>query len=283
VVNRSESVLLSRPIFIALCLIVLIAPAHAGPILEREDWMHFFRDADTDGTFVLYDLKRDVYQACNISRAEQRFSPASTFEIPGSLIALQTGVVKSDRQVFRWDGVQRANEDWNSDHDLRSAFRFSVVPVYQQIARQTGAARMHQYVRLFAYGNEDTSGGIDRFWLDGSLKISALEQVRFLRRLYKNQLQVKARTSRTIRSIMTTESDSGYIVRAKTAWADGNPQIGWWVGWIEHGGDAYFFALNLDISTPEQHAQEREQIGRRILMDEGILPVKAEQSVSEPK
>ncbi len=269
--------------FIILSLIVLIAPAHAGPILEREDWMHFFRDADTDGTFVLYDLKRDVYQACNISRAEQRFSPASTFEIPGSLIALQAGVVKNDRQIFKWDNVQRANEDWNRDQDLRSAFRFSVVPVYQQIARHIGALRMHKYVRQFAYGNEETSGGIDRFWLDGSLKISALEQVRFLRRLYKNQLALSTRTSRVVRAIMAVESDRSHTLRAKTAWAEGNPQIGWWVGWIERGEDTYFFALNLDISTPEQHAQEREQIARRILQDEGILPVKTEETAPESK
>jgi beta-lactamase class D OXA-48 len=274
---------LSRSIFIIVSLIVLIAPAHAGPILEREDWMHFFRDADTDGTFVLYDLKRDVYQACNISRAEQRFSPASTFEIPSSLIALQTSVVKSDRQVFKWDQVQRANEDWNHDQDLRSALRFSVVPVYQQIARRIGTVRMHKYMHLFAYGNEDIGGGIDRFWLDGSLRISALEQVRFLRRLYKKELPVNARTLRIVRSNLAIESDRNYTLRAKTAWAEGNPQIGWWVGWIERGADAYFFALNLDISTPEQHAQEREQIARRILVDEGILPARAEPTGSEPK
>lgn len=272
-----------RLIFIAVSLMALAAPVHAGPILEREDWTHFFRDADTDGTFVLYDLKRDVYQACNISRAEQRFSPASTFKIPNSLIALQTGVVKNERQVFKWDGVQRANEDWNRDHDLRSAFRYSVVPVYQQIARKIGAARMRRYVHLFAYGNEDTASGIDRFWLDGALKISALEQVRFLRRLYRNQLPVSAQASRIVKSIMVVEKDRTYVLRAKTGWAEGNPQIGWWVGWIERGSDVYFFALNLDISAPEQHIQEREQIARRILIDEGVLPAKAEESTAGSK
>ena len=58
--------------------------------------------------------------------------PASTFKIPNSIIALETGVVEDpDKDVFKWDGVTRSFEPWNKDHTLRSAIAVSAVPVYQ--------------------------------------------------------------------------------------------------------------------------------------------------------
>jgi beta-lactamase class D len=53
--------------------------------------------------------------------------------------------------------------DWNRDHTLASAIRFSVVWYFQEIARRIGAARMQRYVDAFQYGNRDLSGGVDRF------------------------------------------------------------------------------------------------------------------------
>ena len=36
-----------------------------------------------------------------------------------------------------------------------------------------------EYLTRIQYGNADPSGGVDRFWLDGALRISAMEQVDF--------------------------------------------------------------------------------------------------------
>jgi len=36
-----------------------------------------------------------------------RILPASTFKIPNTLIALEEGVIKSDSEVIKWDGVLR--------------------------------------------------------------------------------------------------------------------------------------------------------------------------------
>jgi beta-lactamase class D OXA-48 len=45
--------------------------------------------------------------------------------------------------------------------------------------------RMFLVVNL---GNEDVSGGVDHFWLDGPLRITAVQQIEFLKKLYLNQL-----------------------------------------------------------------------------------------------
>jgi beta-lactamase class D len=55
----------------------------------------------------------------NPERATQRMSPASTFKIPHSLMALDAGVLKDEFQLFRWDGVERSFSGHNQDQNLR--------------------------------------------------------------------------------------------------------------------------------------------------------------------
>jgi beta-lactamase class D len=83
--------------------------------------------------------------------------------------------------------------------------QYSVVPVNQGIARQIGARRMQEYVTKLQYGNANTSEGIDRFWLDGGLRISPMEQVQFLVKLYHNALPVQKRSQRIIKELMLNE------------------------------------------------------------------------------
>src|SRR5919108_3773525 len=167
-----------RTLRLALCMMPLLcATATAAELRDRPEWTRYFTDAGTQGTFVLYDLQHDTYQVSDRQRAETRFIPASTFKIPNSLIALDTGVVTDEDHVFPWDKTKREDVSWNRDHTLRTALKYSVVPVYQGIARQVGTQRMQEYVTKLQYGNADISGGIDQFWLDGGLRISPVEQV----------------------------------------------------------------------------------------------------------
>ena len=126
----------------------------------------------TAGTFVGYKVDDYLIIASDKVRSGEGKLPASTFKIPNSIIALETGVVEDpDKDVFKWDGVTRSIEAWNKDHTLRSAIAASAVPVYQEIARRIGPERMQKYVDLFDYGNRDIGGGIDQFWLTGNLRI----------------------------------------------------------------------------------------------------------------
>ena len=62
--------------------------------------------------------------------------------------------------------------------------------------------------------------------------ISAMEQVDFLRKLYRNELPFKVEHQRLVKDIMIVEAGRDWILRAKTGWqARVEPQIGWWVGW----------------------------------------------------
>ena len=236
----------------------------------RPDWAHFFKELDTEGTIVVADERKDG-EATGIHdevRARRRYTPASTFKIPHALFALDAGAVGDEFQIFKWDGKVRDIESWNRDQNLRSSMRNSVVWVYQQLAREIGIEREGQYLRKINYGNADPSG-VDPFWVDGNLSISAEEQIAFLRRLYRNDLPFRVEHQRLVKDIMIVEAGREWILRAKTGWSG---KVGWWVGWVEWPTGPVLFALNIDTPTRLADLPKREAVVRAILRSIKALP-----------
>jgi beta-lactamase class D len=253
------------------------ASADAGIWIERPDWARFFTAGGVTGTIAVADERggRDSNWVYDAARARMRFIPASTFKVPHALFALDAGAVRDEFQVFPWDSVSRAIRSWNRDQDLRSSMRNSVVWVYQRFAREIGEEREREYLEWIGYGNADPSGGVDHFWLDGPLRISATEQIAFLRRLYRNDLPFHVEHQRLVKDIMIAEAGRDYLLRVKTGWgARMKPQIGWWVGWVEWPDGPVFFALNIDMPRAAEDTPKREGIARAVLRSLDALPTR---------
>lgn len=154
------------------------------------------------GCFILYDNQTHEYYKYNESRCAERFLPASTFKIPNSLIGLETGVITDENFVIKWDSTKRSIKEWNQDQTLSTAMKYSVVPYYQEFARRVGKDTMQNYLDRFNYGNKIIGEQIDRFWLDNSLKISADEQIEFLKKFYGYQLPVSKRSIDIVKNII---------------------------------------------------------------------------------
>ena len=183
----------------------------------RDDLARRFADEGTAGTFVGYKVDDCLVIASDKDRSGEAKLPASTFKIPNSVIALETGVVGDpDKDIFKWDGVVRSIEAWNRDHTMRSAIAASAVPVYQEIARRIGAERMQKFVDLFEYGNRDIGGGIDQFWLTGNLRIDPVRQVDFIDRLRRGTLPVSKRSQELACDILPVTKSGDSIIRAKS-------------------------------------------------------------------
>jgi beta-lactamase class D len=224
----------------------------------RDDLARRFFDLGTTGTFVGYKVDDYLIIASDKVRSGEGKLPASTFKIPNSIIALETGVVADpDKDVFKWDGVTRSIEAWNKDHTLRSAIAASAVPVYQEIARRIGAERMQKYLDLFDYGNRDIGGGIDQFWLTGNLRIDPIQQIDFVDRLRRGVLPVSKRSQDLTRDILPVTRVNDAVIRAKSGLLgaeQGKPSLGWMVGWVEKGSSATVFAMNMDCKDQSQIA-----------------------------
>jgi beta-lactamase class D len=273
--NRRD-VILSGVAAIGLSLI----PASGAAALDQarleihDEWASHFAEAGVEGTIVIYDAREQAkYHIYNDERAEQRFIPASTFKVPHALFALDAGVVEDEFQIFKWDGVKRPISAWNRDQNLRSSMRHSAVWLYQQWAREIGEEQRRAYLRQIDYGNANPGGGVDRFWLDGDLRISAMEQIGFLQKLYRNNLPFAEAHQRLVKDVMVNEAGGDWILRAKTGWSiRTNPNIGWWVGWVERPNGPVFFALNIDMPKGSEDALKRISIAKNILHELGALP-----------
>ena len=255
-------------------------PAVVRQSAQRPDLASYFKPFPA-GAFVLYDLKRDSYLRYNEARCRERLSPFSTFKIPNSLIGLDTGVIRDAEYVIKWDAKKYPPHDedalpfkeWWQDQTLRTAIRRSVVWYYRELALKVGRERMKDYVHRFGYGNEDVSGPLDGFWLADSLKISADEQVEFLKRLHKEELPVSKRSIKIVKEITTLEKTPEYELHGKTG---GGPLaegrfLGWFVGYLETKDDTYFFATQIEGPTYLSVRDERIGLTKRILSDMGYM------------
>lgn len=254
---------------------LLANSAHAVTWQDNEDIYQIFKKNDIVGTFVVYDVSSDKLTGYNQERAKTRFTPASTFKIPNSLIGLSTGAVKSLDEIFPHNGKSQYLKEWEKDMNLREAIKVSNVTVYQEIARRVTLKEMQKNVKLLNYGNMATGNKVDRFWLDGPLKISSIEQTSFLAKLAQNQLPLSQEVQNAVQDITLLEKGSNWELHGKTGTLMRQKEnIGWWVGWIKKDGHIYSFALNID-NHPRGSSEKKTAIKTQERIDLGKASLKA--------
>lgn len=280
----------SAPITAAVILAVgVVACANAEPpggqfredVVQEVDLTEIFEGSQpVEATFVMFESSAG-WTIHNPQRAMQRFIPASTFKIPNTLIALESGVATDAHFTIAFDSIRDRREgfwtpDWSRDQTLRSAFQNSVYWYYQEVARRVGLDRMGEYLSRFSYGNQDMGGGVDRFWLEGGLRISPREQVEFLRNFNEGRLGISPRSTAILKDIMVLESAPGYVLSGKTGTADVTPthELAWLVGYLERDGSLFYFALNMEGEEVWErwgHPSVRRQLVVSIFRELGVV------------
>lgn len=284
----------------ALLGVVALAACTAAraPVTPRPPACPAELDADNvfsregvEGVFVLRDEATGCVQTTHAAMADQGISPKSTFKIPSALIGLETGTIGGERHIWHWDGAPRRLHDWEQDLDLAGALRVSCVPCFQDVARRVGAERMRRYLGDFGYGNQDISGPIDQFWLDGQLRITPRGQVEFLHRMLAGELLVKRSNVELVWRLLELESGPGFTLRGKTGLGsqDGRA-IGWLVGYAEREGHRWIYATlvrgRADADVDAEMARlipVRRSITRALLARARVLLGPGEKALSPTK
>jgi len=255
-----------------LVILLFSFSAYGSEWIESNAIKNSFDYASVSGAFVYYDRSNERYVFHNRDRLSKRFIPASTFKIPNALIGLSLGVVGSVDELLPYGGAPQRVKSWENDMSLKQAIKISNLPIFQELARRIGVEKMQAEIEKMAYGNSTIGTDIDRFWLDGPLKISAVEQVEFLSTLAESELPLSQHAQRATHDILLLESIGDCHLFAKTGWlANASPGIGWWVGWVDNKGHIVSFALNMDILV-KNDAKKRVGLGKRILSESGIWP-----------
>lgn len=250
-------------------------------ITQENELKKYFDSAKVEGCFGMFDNGQGQFTIYNMPRyRDSAYTPASTFKIFNSLVALGTGRIFSDTVVVPWDGVVRTSPsgdtmtDWNKDMNMREAFAVSNVGFYQEMARRIGRDTMQKMLDSVGYGNKKIGAAIDRFWLDNSLKITPDEELGLVKRLYFKQLPFQNREQEIVKDLMIREKTDKYTLAYKTGWGTtekGN-QLGWLVGWIEENNHPYFFVLNIESPDPKVDFKTiRLSILKSILKEKGFF------------
>ena len=247
-------------------LITIIFLTNSFLFAQDLELENIFKNKQVDGTIVIESLNTKKIYIYNNKRAEMIFSPASTFKIPNTLIALNEGVITKNSLIL-WDNKIRDYEFWNKNQTLQSAFKTSCVWCYQEFALKVGIEKYEKYLKSLNYGNKNIGNDVTRFWLDESLKITTFEQIKFLKRLYTNDLPFKIEDINTLKEIMIDEKNEDFIIRAKTGWEG---KYGWYVGFVETKNDVWFFATNIDTKSKDDLAK-RKEITLEALKIKGII------------
>ncbi|MFD1260871.1 class D beta-lactamase [Entomomonas asaccharolytica] len=255
------------------CILFLFTQmSYAISWYDNKEIDQLFIDSNTVGTFVVYDVQQHQLIGYNQIRANTRFIPASTFKIVNSLIGLATKTIKNVDEKLPYGGKSYSRAEWQRDMGLRDAIKVSNLPIYQELARRIGIAQMQANIKLLNYGNTNIGQVVDDFWLVGPFKISAVEQAIFLADLAQQTLPYDKEVQQTIHEITLLEQGENWQLHGKTGWADNHqPDVGWFVGWVEKEGKVYSFAINIDMLDPKKDIAKRVDIAKQSLKLLGIL------------
>lgn len=230
-------------------------PPEPKPVIALEGFGQYFSSDSLIGHFSLYNLNADQWSVYNDSVQDQFFPPASTFKIFNSMVGLETGVIGDTSQVRKWDGRDRGWRQWNRDHNMRSAFKYSALWFYREVAREVMAKDSNAYQNYLTeaqFGNQQLTEGSDMFWLDNSLQITPRQQIEFLVKFYREDLPFSTRHIQATKDAMVLEKGEQFILYGKTGTARIGEEdlVGWQIGFVERDSNVYFYTTNIQNLKP---------------------------------
>lgn len=234
------------------------------------------------GCFTYRDADGALFESDHDRCAEPR-RPYSTFKIANALIAVDAGVLDGADAAMTWDKTKIPDQksfraEWRKPHTLRTGIAVSAVPYFRTLALQIGEDRMRAGLDKLHYGNRDISGGLDRFWLGGGLRISAAEQLAFVGALANGALGVSADAQAVVADISVLERTRGAVLHGKTGAGPLEHGKGGWivwqVGWIEKDGKRVPYAawLESQARSIDDARTARDKRLRAELAARGLFP-----------
>lgn len=213
--------------------------------ITEEDFGPLFQGAK--GCAVVYDRNADRYTAYNPDEMTRRLPPCSTYKIYSGLNALEMGLISPQSSTLSWDGTQYRIPNWNEDQDLSCAMHNSTNWYFTQLDRSAGLDNLARFYQRIGYGNCNVGSDVTAYWNGSALRVSPLEQVELLVKLYENAFGFQEANVQTVLDSMRLLSEDDAVLYGKTGTGelDGRNIAGWFIGFAEKADNVYFFAIYL--------------------------------------
>jgi beta-lactamase class D len=239
----------------------------------------------SDGCFMMIDASGKRIESDH-DRCDKPRRPYSTFKIANALIGVDAGLLDGPDAQMTWDKTRVPDEkkyldSWRKPHTLRTGIAVSAVPYFKTLALDLGEEKMKAGLKKLGYGNQDMSGGLDKFWLvGGGLRISAREQLAFVEALAQKKLGVSEKAQTVVGEVTILETRGKDVLHGKTGSGpieDGKGGwLVWQVGWVEkEGGGIVAYAMWIDskLNKLDDARAARDKRLRKALADAGVFPM----------
>lgn len=252
-----------------------------GPVFADMDWSEYF--GSLNGSAVFYDAVQNQYSVYNQELLNERRSPCSTFKIISSLIGLENGIIQTGNSVRTWSGEKFWNEKWNKDIGFEDAFKASCVWYYRELIDEMGPEMIQDELERLQYGNMDTSDWEGRlnnnnnnraltgFWIESSLKISPLEQVQVMERIFGEDAIYKIESTAALKQVMmVTDYETENVIYGKTGLGkvSGIVVDSWFTGFFDNQGRNIYFCVYLGETEGEEVSSAKaKEIAVRVIED----------------
>lgn len=215
---------------------------------------------DINGCAVIFSPQDNQYFFYNRDICTQRASPYSTFKVVSTLIGLHNGIIANETSVMNYNGTQYPVDDWNHNLSLKDAFQSSCIWYFRQIIDIAGQDEVQKELANLLYGNCDISEWngnntnsikeLNGFWLNSSLKISALEQVQVLSQIFEGQNMYDTVHINILQNIMLVDASETKKIYGKTG--SGSDGEAWFIGFSEENNQRIYFAIYLNDTGQSQ-------------------------------
>ena len=244
--------------FVALLSVLFFSSCTVNNVTEDEKLGRFFEDNKVTGTFGMFDNSRGDFTIYDLERFRKPVSPAQTFNIFSTLIALHTGRLTDDSTTVT------STDSSGTTLSIYKAFRNNSTPHFQTIAQLIGKDTLKYWMDSVKYGNKKIGNDITAFWMNDSLKISPDEQLGMIKRLYFKQHPIRASVQESLKKMLIVENNAQF----QTAYQQGSvlvkgKKLGWVVGWIEENRHVYPFVINFDAGAEA----DTDAIGKKLAKD----------------
>ena len=208
----------------------------------------------------------------NESMIHTKVSPYSTFKIIATLMGLENKVLIDKNSTMKYNETHYYYKTWNHNLTLYEAFQASCVWYFRQVIDGVGYKEVEKELLELDYGNHNITewegeksnspAELKGFWLNSSLKISPMEQVQVLNKIFQGKSRYTQEQIATLKGIMLTDKVNGYRILGK---AGTGINEGWYAGIAKKGDKEYYFAVYLNETKGNE--QVSGAVARDILIN----------------